>query len=94
MMNNSASSNMHNVMLDIFAQKLDLTRTELARRLADGETLAQIVAAQGLSWAEIHQAVMDEAVVVGYLTEAQATQMLAMMGDSPNCPFAQATPTP
>lgn len=91
--NSSISSTMHTLMLDIFAQKLDLTRAELDGRLADGETLAQIAATQDISWAEIHQAVMDEAVAAGYVTQAHATQMLAMMG-SQGCPFAGTTPTP
>jgi hypothetical protein len=101
MMGGSLPAPMHDAMLDTLAEKLGLTRAELDSRIANGETPAQIAAANGLSGADFstlladaHKAALDQAVADGYLTQAQADSMLDMMGGHGNCPFFGATTAP
>ena len=73
---------LHDAMIAILAQKLGMTVEDLNTRLANGETMAQIATAQGLT-AEQFTALMvdarsqavDQAVKDGTLTQAQADWM-------------------
>jgi hypothetical protein len=70
---------LHDGMLAVFAQELDVPVADLNARLANGETIAQIAAEKGLS-AEQFSALMadargqaiDQAVADGTLTQEQA----------------------
>jgi hypothetical protein len=73
---------MHEVMLDTFAQSLNLSPQEIEDRHNAGETLWEIARAEGLSEAEIrelmfsaHDTVLENAVSEGWLTQDQADWM-------------------
>ena len=77
---------MHEAMIAALAEALDLTPEELEARHDAGETMWQIAESQGLSAEEIqdlilsaHDAVLDDAVADGLLTEEQADWMDAHM---------------
>ena len=86
---------LHDTMISVFAQKLGISVEDLNARLAQGETMAQIAASQGLT-AEEFTALMtdaraqaiDQAVKDGKLTQAQAdwlkTRGAAMRGGMMN----------
>ena len=73
---------LHDEMVAIYAQKLGISADELNKRLANGETMAQIAIAQGKTLAEF-QALMievrtlaiDQAINDGKLTQEQADWM-------------------
>ena len=73
---------LHDAMIAIFAEKLDLALTDLQARLEKGETMAQIAAAEGLSVEEFstlmpaaRSQAIDQAVSDGALTQEQADWM-------------------
>ena len=77
---------MHTYMWASLAEALGQTPEQLQAALADGQTLTEIAAAQGLDQAQLAdalktamQAGMAQAVAEGALTQAQADQMLAQM---------------
>ncbi len=77
---------MHTYMWASLAEALNLTPDALQAQLADGHTLTEIAAAQGLDQAQLTdalktamQAGLAQAVAEGALTQAQADQMLAQM---------------
>ena len=77
---------MHTYMWASLAEALNLTPDALQAQLADGQTLTEIAAAQGLDQTQLAdalktamQAGMAQAVAEGALTQAQADQMLAQM---------------
>ena len=88
---------MHEYMIAAFAEALGLTEADLEARLDDGETLASIAEAQGLTqeqfqtlWQEARQQALDAAVGDGVLTQAQADWMLQHMesrGLNGGCPM-------
>jgi hypothetical protein len=82
----SQTGGMHTVVWDALAATLDLAPAELQAELAAGRTLAQIAETQGVDATELAaaletamQAGLDQAVVVGALTQEQADQMLTAM---------------
>ena len=82
----STTNGMHNLVSGGLADALSLTQDDLNARLADGETLAQVAEAQGLTQADLATALeasvkagLDQAVADGALTQAQADQMLSHM---------------
>lgn len=73
---------LHDGMIAVYAQAMDLSVEDLNARLAAGETLAQIAAAQGLTvdefWAlkaDARAKAVEQAVKDGTLTQAQADWM-------------------
>lgn len=77
---------MHTYMWASLADALGQTPEQLQAALADGQTLTEIAAAQGLDQTQLAdalktamQAGMAQAVAEGALTQAQAEQMLAQM---------------
>ncbi len=73
---------LHEYLLQAFAQKLNLSAASLEGRMANGETLAQIAAAQGLTaeqfrtlMFEARTQAVDQAVKDGKLTQQQADWM-------------------
>jgi len=73
---------LHDAMISVFAEKLGFTVDELNSRLANGETMAQIAAAEGLSvdefrilMIEARTQAIDQAVQDGTLTQEQADWM-------------------
>jgi uncharacterized protein YidB (DUF937 family) len=73
---------LHDAMIAVFAENLGISVDDLNARLTNGETMAQIATASGLT-AEEFQAVMvaarsqavDQAVTDGTLTQEQADWM-------------------
>ncbi len=100
-------SQMHQAMFDALAHGLGISRADLDKRVAAGETPAQIAAAQGLTqdqttqlFATARTTALDQLVANGTLTQAQANAMLTHMGGYGrdgygNCPAhnGQAAPT-
>jgi hypothetical protein len=92
---------MHDNMISAFASVVGLTVDEVNTRLTNGETLQEIALAQGKTevdlpalWSQVRQAVLDQAVADGVITQAQADKMLERMnnysgpGFGPdNCPM-------
>ncbi len=77
---------MHESMVAAMAEALNLTEEQLESRLADGETMAQIAEAQGLSPEELQAAMTEasqsairDAVDQGLLTQEQADWMQQRM---------------
>lgn len=77
------NEDVHNLMMDAWATELSLSVEELEARVEDGERLAQIALASGLSFEdfralklEIHTAVAEEALAAGYIDQAQYDWML------------------
>ena len=73
-------------MPTLLAEALGMTAEELSAAVADGQTVAEIAAAQGLELADVVAAVvapraesLAQAVADGYLTQEQADAMLAEM---------------
>jgi hypothetical protein len=73
---------LHDAMIAVLAQKLGMTVEDLNTRLANGETMAQIAAAQGLTaeqftalMADARSQAVDQAIKDGTLTQAQADWM-------------------
>ncbi len=73
---------MHDEMVAIFAGKLGISESELESRLDDGESMADIAAAEGLSRDEFvtlmrdaRAELIDQAVKDGKITEQQANWM-------------------
>jgi hypothetical protein len=98
---------MHDYMLNAFAEALDISRADLDARLANGETLYQIAAAQGPTqeqffqlMTEARQKAIEQAVADGQLTQEQVNRMLShkagsmMNGNFEQCPFDNATLAP
>ncbi|MBI4315707.1 MAG: hypothetical protein HY679_07205 [Chloroflexi bacterium] len=94
-------SQMHEAMFDALAHGLGISRADLDKRVAAGETPAQIAAAEGLTQDQIAQlfatartTALDQLVANGALTQDQANAMLTHMGghggygygDYGNCP--------
>ncbi len=82
----TSNNGLHTVVWNALAQKLGLTTDELNAQLAQGQTLAQIAEAKGVSQADLAQTLqtamqagLDQAVAAGTLTQAQADQMRANM---------------
>ena len=82
----STTGGMHDLVWGALADALGLTEDDLNARLTDGETLAQIAEAQGVTQAEVSatlettvRAGLAQAVTGGTLTQAQADQMLSHM---------------
>lgn len=100
-------SQMHEATFDALAHGLGISRADLDKRVAAGETPAQIAAAQGLTQDQITQlfatartTALDQLVANGTLTQDQANAMLTHMGGYGrygygNCPAhnGQAAPT-
>jgi hypothetical protein len=77
---------MHTIMWDGLAEELGLTPEALQTALAEGQTLLDVAAAQGIdrdglvaAMARAMQAGLDQAVADGVLTREQSGQMLAHM---------------
>jgi hypothetical protein len=99
---------MHDSMFDALAKGLGLTREELDKRVAAGETPAQIAASLGFSQTDFFKLMtdarsvaLDDAVAKGNLTQEQANWMRSRMGGrggyggyGGNCPHFAATPNP
>ena len=73
---------MHNTMIAVLAEALDLSPDELEARHDAGETIWQIAEAEGLSEEEIqdlmlsaHDTALEDAVSSGQLTQEQADRM-------------------
>jgi hypothetical protein len=73
---------MHDEMVSIFAGKLGISESELEARLEDGESMADIADAEGLSrdefvtmMREARAELIDQAVKDGKITEEQANWM-------------------
>lgn len=70
---------LHEAMIAVYAEKLGLTEEELDTRLENGETIAQIASAQGLTAeqfialkADARSQALDQAAQDGTLTQEQA----------------------
>ena len=77
---------MHDSMFNALAEGLGVTRAELDKRVAAGETPAQIAAAEGISqtgfatiFTDARKSAMSQAVKDGTLTQQQADWMLSRM---------------
>jgi len=75
---------MHETMIAVFADALDLAPEELEARLAAGETMWQIAASQGLTteefstlMLEVRTAALEKAVADGLITQEHANWMLS-----------------
>jgi polyhydroxyalkanoate synthesis regulator phasin len=75
---------MHDELLKAFAAKVGLTVDEVTTRLEAGETHTQIAESKGITgdayttlWKAIHTQVIDQAVIDGKLTQAQADAIKA-----------------
>lgn len=73
---------LHDEMIAAFAEKLGISVDDLDARLADGETVAEIAFAEGLTIeqfsairVEVRTQVLDQAVKDGLLTQEQADWM-------------------
>jgi hypothetical protein len=82
----SQNAGMHPLVWDALADALGLTPEALQAELEAGQTLAIIAAAQGVKTADLAAAMeaamqigLEQAVVEGALTQAQADQMLDRM---------------
>jgi hypothetical protein len=82
MMGNYGYGSMHTYMVEGLAEALNLQPADLEKRLEAGETPWQIAQSQGLSEAQIQQAMLeahdkalDAAVKAGFLTQQQADWM-------------------
>lgn len=82
----SQNAGMHALVWDALADALGLTPEALQAELEAGQTLAEIVTAQGVTTTDLAafmeaamQAGLEQAVAEGALTQAQADQMLAQM---------------
>jgi hypothetical protein len=80
------SGGMHSLVWNALAEALRLTPETLQAQLESGQTLAEIAEAQGVEMADLGAALeaamqigLEQAVVEGALTQAQADQMLARM---------------
>ena len=78
---------MHDIMLTIFAERLDISVEELEARHDAGETMWDIAAGAGLSVEEVQAlmleargAALEQMVADGLLTQEQADWMLSRMG--------------
>ena len=74
----------HDALISAFADALGLTVDELNTRLADGETMSEIALSTGMTYDEfrvllneIHELVIDQAVMDGIMTQTQARIYLA-----------------
>ncbi|MDD5371210.1 MAG: hypothetical protein PHQ40_19175 [Anaerolineaceae bacterium] len=83
---NSASGTqdglLHDAMVAVFAEKLGISVDDLNRRLANGETMFQVAASQGLTadqfrtlMTDARNQAIDQAMKAGNLTQAQADWM-------------------
>lgn len=79
---NSEYGPMHEIMLEVLTEALDLSPEEIESRHDSGEALWEIAAAEGLSDEEIqdlmlsaHDTALEEAITSGWLTEEQAEWM-------------------
>jgi hypothetical protein len=70
---------LHDALITAFAEALGLTVDEVNTRLADGETMSEIALSTGMTYDEfvvllneIHEQVMDQAVMDGTMTQTQA----------------------
>jgi len=73
---------LHDLTVSAWAVELNLSVDELNAKMADGLTLAEIAAEQGITgeafttlWVEVRFAVLDEAVAQGLITPEQAQLM-------------------
>ena len=73
---------LHDEMISVYAQEVGITVDDLNARLANGETMAQIAAAQGLTaeqftalMADARAQAVDQAVKDGTLTQEQVDWM-------------------
>jgi len=78
---------LHDAMIAVYAEALDISVDELNASLAEGETLAEIAFAQGLTVEEFtalkldaRSQAIDQAVAAGTLTQAQADWMKQRSG--------------
>lgn len=78
---------MHSVMIQSFAEKLNLAAETLEARIAAGETMWQIAEAEGLSleefttvMSEARTQALADAVAQGLITQEQADWMSTRMG--------------
>ena len=69
----------HDALISAFAEALGLTVDEVNTRLADGETMSEIALSTGMTYDEfrvllneIHELVIDQAVMAGTMTQTQA----------------------
>jgi hypothetical protein len=99
---------MHDAMFNALAEGLGLSRAELDKRVAAGETPYQIALSLGFSQSDFvnlmtdaRSAALDDAVASGALTQEQANWMRSHMGGrggfggyGGNCPHFAATPNP
>jgi hypothetical protein len=72
----------HDALIESFADVLGLTASQLESRLESGETMWQVVEAEGISWEEYsvimqdaRSAALDQAVEDGTITQEQADFM-------------------
>ena len=70
---------LHDAIITAFAETLGLSADEVNLRLADGETMSEIALSTGMTYDEftillneIHEQVVDQAVMDGTLTQEQA----------------------
>lgn len=80
--NDDREGPLHDKMIAAFAEKLELSATDLEARLDKGETLYQVAASQGISseqftamLTEVRGQVLDQAVKDGTITQEQADWM-------------------
>lgn len=73
---------LHDEMIAVFAEKLGISRDDLDARLAEGETIAQIASAKGLTvdqfrtlMVDARAQAIDQAAKNGTLTQSQADWM-------------------
>jgi hypothetical protein len=74
---------MHDEMIAAFAKELGITESALNERISNGETMAQIALAEGLTFdqirsimSDVRNQVLTEAVKQGTITQEQADWML------------------
>jgi hypothetical protein len=74
---------MHDEMIVAFAKELGITESALNERISNGETMAQIALAEGLTFdqirsimSDVRNQVLTEAVKQGTITQEQADWML------------------
>ncbi len=73
---------LHDQMISAWAEKLGLSVEDLNAKLTEGQSMAEIATAQGVTgdafttaWVDVHTQVWDEAVAQGLLTADQAQLM-------------------
>lgn len=99
-----AAGPLHEYMLNAYAQALKITRADLDKQLAAGQTMVQIATAQGLTQTQFVDAMqaaraeaLKQAVAAGALTQAQADQMQSRMigrgAGNGTCPNFTTAPT-